>query len=236
MTVKPRRVDLHPDQFIAGIAGALDPAELGVFTMAVLIVYSKGRGFRDDAEALELIGEKFGRKADPRTIKAIYSRLLHREKIARDGAEIWPSGCRDELELAMNRIRSSRENGANGGRPSSKNNELPKPPGSEPDNPPAPSIPLSIPIPEDIPSKDGRTDPPDDELSLDGILFRKGRKLLGEGAGGQITRLKQHFDMDLVKALQAIEIASKTDKPSEYVARIINGKKTPEVYYPRIDA
>ena len=41
MTAKPRRFDLNPDNFIAGISGLLTAEELGVYWLICLLNYSK---------------------------------------------------------------------------------------------------------------------------------------------------------------------------------------------------
>lgn len=144
MSDKPRRIDLHPDQFIAGIAAKMSPAELGVYWMVCLRIYSHGGQIPDtDAEIAGLF-----RKCNPRTIRAALDHLAEIGKVQRIDGELMANGCRTELDLAMKRIRTARENGSNGGRPSNQINEIAKPTGFPPQNPPAPSLSPSIPMKE----------------------------------------------------------------------------------------
>lgn len=143
--IRPRRFDLHPDQFIAGIAGQLDTAEIAAYLCLVLQNYSK-RGAVDP----EIVVGLFHRKVDPRTIRAALDRLVTKGKAHRVGVDLLANGCQEEIEKAENRMRSSVENGSKGGRPRKENNNIEKPPGSFSQKPPAP------PPSESIPSTDKR--------------------------------------------------------------------------------
>ena len=152
MPAKARRIDLYPDQFIAGIAGKMSPEQLGVYWMICLRIYSHGKAITDSAE--DIAG--LFKKCNPRTVRAIMNQLEVMVKLHRNGAELMANGCRTELEAAAKRIRTATENGLNGGRPvaetdqeTNENSNIIKPPGfssvNQPENPPALSLSLSLP-------------------------------------------------------------------------------------------
>jgi uncharacterized protein YdaU (DUF1376 family) len=120
MIEKPRRFDLYPDDFIAGVAGELTPSEMGVYSMVILLCYSHGGSIPYDPE---LLRNKFRPSTGGWAIKRHLDRLIAIGKIVRDGNEITVSRVRDEVERSISRIRVSREHGARGGRPSNKNND-----------------------------------------------------------------------------------------------------------------
>ncbi|MBF0335302.1 MAG: DUF1376 domain-containing protein [Alphaproteobacteria bacterium] len=124
--MKPRRIDFSPDELIAGITGKLDPLEFGVFWMICTLIYSNGGPIANDEAWISRIF----RKTNPRTIRAAIDRLIEAGKIERTGTgELMVKRCRTELESALKRMRNAAENGAKGGRPQSKNNDLGKPTG-----------------------------------------------------------------------------------------------------------
>lgn len=55
----------------------------------------------------------------------------------------------------------------------------------------------------------------------DAALYRRGRQVLGDRAGGQITRLKAHFGGNIADARAAIEHAASRDRPAEYIGAIL---------------
>lgn len=132
---KVRHVDLHPDEFIAAIAGDMDQAELGTYWMICLLIYSKGGPIPADVHKLASLH----RNTHWRTIRATVDRLVERGFI-----DLIPAGengvkeaswvvqrCVKELSRAAQRIVKNRSNGRQGGRPSKENNQLPKPNGSD---------------------------------------------------------------------------------------------------------
>jgi hypothetical protein len=119
MIEKPRRFDLYPDDFIAGVAGELTPPEMGVYSMVILLCYSHGGSIPYDPE---LLRNKFRPSTGGWAIKRHLDRLIAIGKVVRDRNEITVSRVRDEVERTISRMRVSRENGARGGRPSNKNN------------------------------------------------------------------------------------------------------------------
>lgn len=124
--MKIRRVDFYPDDLLAGIAGQqLSLVEFGTYWAVITLIYSRGDGVPDDPAWLS----RMFRDTDPRTVRAAVKYLVSIGKVARDGANLVVMRCLKELERAENRTRKAAENGTNGGRPSNKNNDIPKPGG-----------------------------------------------------------------------------------------------------------
>lgn len=70
--------------------------------------------------------------------------------------------------------------------------------------------------------KDAAPAAPDPEVEL----FRRGREVLGKGAGGLISKLLTAKQKNIPLARAAIEQASTKSDPREYVGRIISGPAT----------
>lgn len=69
----------------------------------------------------------------------------------------------------------------------------------------------------------GRAEQPD--LSDQKVqLYDRGREVLGDSAGGQITKLLRAQDGSIPKTRAIIETASTRANPAEYVAAVIHGK------------
>ena len=125
MTHRPRRFDLSPDNFIAGVSGILTASELGVYWAICLFIYSKGGPVLLDEKHLK----SFLRGTDLRTIRSAINRLRELGKIDLSDGYLEANGCRKPLEDASNRMLSAIENGSKGGRRYINNNSLPKPGG-----------------------------------------------------------------------------------------------------------
>jgi hypothetical protein len=109
---KVRKVDFSPDEFLSGIAG-MTPAQGHVYWVICALIYSARGAIHESDERLFAII-----KADPRTIRAAIAWLVSRGKVERqDDGDLMVRRCRDEIELASNRIRTAAENGSKGGRP-----------------------------------------------------------------------------------------------------------------------
>lgn len=129
MTDKPRRVDLYPADWIAGLAGRrLGAAAWGVYNAIILIAYDDGRPRLPETEIVERLSALMG--DDPRTIRAAIERLVRAAKLVRVDGELEPRKVREQLERAESRVQVARENGTKGGRPRKENNDLKKPGGS----------------------------------------------------------------------------------------------------------
>lgn len=116
--MKIRHVDYSAGDMLSDITGELTPAEFGVYWMICTLIYRRREAVDDDANWL---ADKFRRsKTDPRTIRAAIDQLVRIGKVERSDGKLMVKRCRDEIELASNRIQVARENGSKGGRPSVK--------------------------------------------------------------------------------------------------------------------
>lgn len=168
MQPKPRRVDLSPDNFIAGVAGQMNATELGVYWMACLLIYSHGGETVCDEKRLAALlpGTHW------RTIRAALDRLHELGKLSSRDGHTMAKGCSGPLEEAAKRISRARENGSKGGRPVSENNDLQKPNGLHNEKLPSLSPPPSQPV-ESISSLRSEISPPENPK-------RKSRSSLSE--------------------------------------------------------
>lgn len=62
-----------------------------------------------------------------------------------------------------------------------------------------------------------------DQPDLDALFYRRGKALLGQKAGGQLTKLRAAVGLGV--ALEVIEAAHHKDSPVEYVAGVIRNKR-----------
>ncbi|MBK3776315.1 DUF1376 domain-containing protein [Azospirillum brasilense] len=127
---KIRRIDFHPDEFLAGVVG-MTPEDIGVYWTLCARMYSAGGPIQNDAE---MNAEGFSRKTRPSTIRATIDRLVAAGKLfvcASDGDPLgvgflYQKRCRDVINSTQSRINDASKSGKKGGRPSSKNNDLEK--------------------------------------------------------------------------------------------------------------
>jgi hypothetical protein len=73
-------------------------------------------------------------------------------------------------------------------------------------------------------------------ISAETELYRRGKEILGTGAGGLIKRVVQNKGGDIALARAAVEIASTKQDPREYIGAIIRGRDGPEDARARGDA
>ena len=60
--------------------------------------------------------------------------------------------------------------------------------------------------------------------TLEQQVFDLGREVIpGKNSGGQVTRLKRHFDGDLERTLQALRVAAAKSDPPSYIGAILRG-------------
>lgn len=59
-------------------------------------------------------------------------------------------------------------------------------------------------------------------------LYRRGRQLLGENAGGLVSKLLKAKNGSIPLARAAIEQSATKDKPREYIGRVVAGQQQPE--------
>lgn len=125
MTQKPRRVDLSPDNFIAGVSGLMSAEELGVYWLMCLLYYSHGGEFDYDEKRFVsmLPGTHW------RSFRAAFEKLQDLGKVSSGSGHVSVKGCAGPLQDALKRIARAAENGSKGGRPINNNKALHKPNG-----------------------------------------------------------------------------------------------------------
>ena len=196
MIEKPRRFDLYPDDFIAGVAGELTPSEMGVYSMVILLCYSHGGSIPDD---LDWLRSKFKRRGASRVVSAAVERLVKLGKLTRACGELSSSRTRAEHERALSRLRASREHGARGGRPSNKNNDEAKglgfPARVNNHHTSYSSNPVADATGADAPSFDPVKE-----------IFERGLRILGAGRRSLLGKFrKRHGDVVVLEAICACE-------------------------------
>src|SRR5262245_39893022 len=121
---KVRRVDLSPDEYIAGTFGQLTPLQFAVYWAACLLIYSRGGAVDNDADRFvaafkwnaELKAERprYRRQA----VRDAIDQLLTMRKLRlNERGQLTNGRALDELGKAIDRIDKARMNGARGGRP-----------------------------------------------------------------------------------------------------------------------
>ena len=61
--------------------------------------------------------------------------------------------------------------------------------------------------------------------TLEQQIFDLGREIIpGKNPGGQVTRLRRHFDGDLERTLQALKLAATKSDPPSYIGAILRGQ------------
>lgn len=64
--------------------------------------------------------------------------------------------------------------------------------------------------------------PPHDEGSLDAVFYRRGKGILGQSSGGQLTKLKNR--VGLGRGLEILDMARSKENPAEYVAGVLKSE------------
>lgn len=121
---KIRRIDYHPDEFLAGVVG-MTPEDIGVYWTLCTRMYSAGGPIPNDAD---MNAEGFSRKTRPSTIRASIDRLVAAGKLfvcASDGDPLgvgflYQKRSRDVINSTKTRIDAASSNGRTGGRPRGK--------------------------------------------------------------------------------------------------------------------
>lgn len=104
-----RRVDLSPDEWIAGTLG-MTVEEEGLYVRIIVRMYSHGGAVPADPAALaHLCGIR------PQMMRRLLPKLL--PKFLETGGKLRQNRVETELKLARNRVETARLNGAKGGRP-----------------------------------------------------------------------------------------------------------------------
>lgn len=119
MSVKVRRVDFYPDDWIAGTVG-LDALERGIYITACAMIYSHGGPIRKD-ELKRCSG------CHGNAYRRALARLVDLGKIIENEADFDVKRCGIELEKARIRVGNAQENGVKGGRPPKETKDLENP-------------------------------------------------------------------------------------------------------------
>lgn len=227
MTLKARRFDLSPDNFLAGIGSGLKADELGLYWLICLKIYSAGGPVHYDEKDLATTLNR----TDIRVIKRASERLQFLGKIAVTDGQVSAKGCATPLQDAANRVATAVQNGRKGGRPSNKNKELVKPGGfidekltsttttTSNESPISPRGEIGrqgatlvlFPEPAKVEKAKSKA-----ELDL-AALYQRGRELLGKSSGGVITNLLKLYDGKTHKALAKLEDAAAMREPERWL-------------------
>jgi hypothetical protein len=117
MPMKIRRIDLSPDEWIAGTLG-MSVEEEGLYFRIIVRMYSRGDALpADPVELAKICGVR------PQLMRRILPKLL--PKFLETAGKLRQNRVETELKLARNRLETARFNGVKGGRP----NDLAEPGG-----------------------------------------------------------------------------------------------------------
>lgn len=115
-SVKARRVDYSPDEYIAGVGGVLDATEQGIYWMICSLIMSEGGAIEQNDR--RLAGLCLRRPAE---VRKLVDSLVGKGKIWRtDDGKLAQKRALNEVEKSINRISVASENGSKGGRPKEK--------------------------------------------------------------------------------------------------------------------
>jgi hypothetical protein len=118
---KIHHIPFRFDEWLAGTV-ALDAVDVGVYIQAIALIYSHGGEV--EREELRRVVRCHGT-----AFKASLGRLLALGKLVENGTKLTSKRCLNELETARKRVENLCYNGAKGGRPPKKINEIAKPDG-----------------------------------------------------------------------------------------------------------
>ncbi len=123
-TVKLRRFDFSPDEYISGVGAVLGPYEQAVYWMVCSLIMSHGGPVEEDHGRLSRLC-----MMRPSHVKRVLDKLVSVAKLHRTRNELDNKRARSEIEAAANRVRTAHENGVKGGRPPKEINGVEKPGG-----------------------------------------------------------------------------------------------------------
>ncbi len=210
---KVRRVDLYPDDFIAGTR-RLSDAEMGVYVRICLCIYSEGGPV--DIDDVKSVCSSHGN-----TFNSIIQKLQGLGKIAANGRQIIQKRCANELERARNRIGKAEQMAAKRW----KNNDTQQPQASDPSTANKQQTTNNKQQEEDSEAiASGVAEPPPDPIK---DLWNRGKALLGntKSAGSLIGKLRQdHGDAVLLQAIVATEAEHASD-PAAFLIGCCNRAK-----------
>lgn len=122
MSVKVRRIDFSPDEWLAG-AFSLKAEQRGCYVTVIMLIYSNGGAIRDDEKELAHACNVTIRKW--LEVRAV---LIAKGKVyLTSNGELSNKRCEIELEKAINRSEKAKENGEKGGKNSAISRQNPKP-------------------------------------------------------------------------------------------------------------
>jgi uncharacterized protein YdaU (DUF1376 family) len=185
--------------------------EHGAYFLLIMHYWTKG-GLPDDDRQLSAIAcmsDKEWKKARP-TIEAFFTAGWRHKRIDQELA--------DATERYERRVAAGRKGGVAKAQHSSSN--------ARPMPPAMPKQPITLTQKEDSEAKASGADAPDDPSIAERDFFKRGREILGDGAGGQLARLLKAKGNNVALARSAIELAATKERPAEFVAAMCLGRKS----------
>lgn len=76
-----------------------------------------------------------------------------------------------------------------------------------------------------IPPSEGAASAPEKVVSLEVEAYRFGKKVLGKGAGGLVTKLRKHCNGDFGAVMDLLEEASGKEDAKEWVSAVLRGER-----------
>jgi uncharacterized protein YdaU (DUF1376 family) len=204
------RMSLHIGDYLKDTRH-LRALEHGAYFLLIMHYWTKG-GLPDDDRQLSAItcmSDKEWKKARP-TIEAFFAAGWRHKRIDQELA--------DATERYERRVAAGRKGGVAKAQHSSSN--------ARPMPPAMPKQPITLTQKEDSEAKASGADAPDDPSIAERDFFKRGREVLGDGAGGQLARLLKAKGNNVALARSAIELAATKERPAEFVAAMCLGRKS----------
>jgi uncharacterized protein YdaU (DUF1376 family) len=204
------RMSLHIGDYLKDTRH-LRALEHGAYFLLIMHYWTKG-GLPDDDRQLSAIAcmsDKEWKKARP-TIEAFFTAGWRHKRIDQELA--------DATERYERRVAAGRKGGVAKAQHSSSN--------ARPMPPAMPKQPITLTQKEDSEAKASGADAPDDPSIAERDFFKRGREILGDGAGGQLARLLKAKGNNVALARSAIELAATKERPAEFVAAMCLGRKS----------
>jgi uncharacterized protein YdaU (DUF1376 family) len=107
-TIKIRRVDFYPADWITGTAG-MQADEIGVYITICALIYAEGGPRPDDEKRIAALAGLHWR-----AFRRVRSELKRRGKIVAEDGQITVRRCAEELQRARKRAAEASQNGAKG--------------------------------------------------------------------------------------------------------------------------
>src|SRR5215471_7890364 len=120
-TIKPRKYDLNPSEFLAAVAGEMTPAELGVYWMICLLQYERRGPIKNDMTWLR---RKFKATHGLSVVDNIVRKLIASGRVESEGGAISVRRVSEEIASAQRRVSEAAARGQRGGMVSNKTNGL----------------------------------------------------------------------------------------------------------------